>query len=45
MYLNVAEQIYITTGKNYDIYLFFKSEEGKTSTFYIDNIKIITFDE
>jgi len=45
MYLNIAEQMYLTTGNNYDIYLFFKSEKGKISTFYIDNIKIITFDE
>jgi len=45
LYLNLAEQMYLTSGINYDIYLFFGSEEGETSTFYIDNIKILSFDE
>ena len=45
LYLNLAEQMYLTSGKDYDIYLFFSSDEGKTATFYIDNIKILTFDE
>jgi len=45
LYLNLAEQMYLHSGQNYDIYLFFGSDSNKVSTFYIDNIKILTFDE
>jgi hypothetical protein len=45
LYLNLAEQMYLSSGKDYDVYLFFASDSIKTSNFYIDNIKILTFDE